>query len=198
MRGSEIMNNRLRLRVAPSPASNDHEVRIEIDGIDWLGSEYLGLDPPHMSSQLLDQTLDKLIVGRCRCGEVGCSSALVKLHRNENVIEWTEDVRGQKIRFDTTTYDEEVARFLSDYSWEDVGRRVERLVGELFAGAVTDTGLRFNWASTRIASRIVHLYFSKEGKQRIFEFDWDTETAESALHRARTFQREEGLYPSGG
>jgi len=47
--------NRLGIEVSPSPYSNDHQARIIVDGADWIDSIWpgdLGLDPPHLASEL--------------------------------------------------------------------------------------------------------------------------------------------------
>jgi hypothetical protein len=54
--------NKLAFEIMPSPSSNDHQARIRIDGTDWLGQEYLGLDPLRLFAQ---PSLDRWREGVC-------------------------------------------------------------------------------------------------------------------------------------
>jgi hypothetical protein len=45
------MVNKLSFKILPSPSTNDHELRILIDDQDFLGKDYLGIDPPSFFSQ---------------------------------------------------------------------------------------------------------------------------------------------------
>jgi hypothetical protein len=42
-----------------------------VDGQDFLGDQYLGLDPPEFFAQF-DSPKDYLAIDRCTCGVVGC------------------------------------------------------------------------------------------------------------------------------
>lgn len=56
----------------PNPETNDSEVRILIDDNDFLGNDYLGLDPPVFFDQQTFFQAGELMIGRCTCGCEGC------------------------------------------------------------------------------------------------------------------------------
>jgi hypothetical protein len=68
----EISLDILFLKVENSPQSNDHQVRIIINGIDILGKDYLGIDPPRFFSQDTILKGGNTLIGRCSCGVEGC------------------------------------------------------------------------------------------------------------------------------
>lgn len=184
------MTNVLQLSVQESPDSNDHQVKIIVDGEDWLGDDQLGLDPTDLRRELGTIAAKHLLVGRCICGCVGCSDVEVRISRTNEKIEWASHDERKPV-FDAAQYDAEVARFINDHSWEPLGRRVERLVGEIFSGASTPDGLTFQWASTRIRLGRVHLNFANGNAWRMPEFGWDGTTEGSALAGARAFLRDD-------
>ena len=183
------MANKLTIAVIACPNTNDHQARLLIDGEDWLGSEYLGLDPSELKTELLANGVGTLIVGRCLCGAVGCADLEVEATRTETTVLWSAP-GASNLRFDTVEYDAALDRFARDTSWETVGRTVEREVADLFRGTVTKDGFEFDWASTRIRDGLVHLSFSKGLEQRLLEFSWDGADLASALDRAQAFRTE--------
>jgi len=74
----------LTIAVEAVIATNDHQARLFIDGKDWLGPEFLGLDPPMLKTELLAED-GYLIVGRCRCGYVECSNLSAEIRRTEGL-----------------------------------------------------------------------------------------------------------------
>lgn len=183
------MNHRLTITVGDNPSSNDHEARLLIDGKDWLGSEYMGLDPPRLESELLTDRDGSIIVGRCSCGAEGCGDLIVEVIRSENLVSWSSP-ETTKVTFDASQYDAEVARFVNDKSWETTGRAVEREVEQIFSGIITIDSFRFDWASTRIQKGLVHLSFSKGLEQKLLEFGWDGASLANAIARAQQFRAE--------
>lgn len=179
---------KLRLTVRRSAETNDSETRILIDGEDWLGEGYLGLDPPDLIGQLAVGARPRRNVGRCLCGAVGCDDLRVALHRDDQHVRWSLGER--EVVFDAADYDAELTRLAGDHSWEDDGRRAERLVGEVMRGAVLEDGASFMWASTRIARGTVHLSFERDEAQVLLEFGWDGADVEAAVRRARWLRRE--------
>lgn len=179
----------LKLEVRESQETNDHEVRIMVDGADWLGTDSLGLDPPELQEELA-RTLpvEDLLVGRCDCGVVGCDDVWVNAARNGLQVEWIGGPTS-KVTFDADQYDREVRRFIHDHSWEPLGRRVERLVKDLFSQVVLD-GHQFTWASTRIRPAQVQLAFWNGEHQKLVAFGWDGVSEESALSQARVLLKE--------
>ncbi|MEL6826845.1 MAG: hypothetical protein AAFN91_11410 [Pseudomonadota bacterium] len=79
---------------------------------------------------------------------------------------------------------------LNDASWEDINRRVERLIEQQLLDTKTDDELDFRWASARIKANVIYLSYANDSEQRLLEFSWDGKTEESALKRARSFRRE--------
>lgn len=178
------MFNHLRIEVSPSPESNDHQARILIDGEDWLWrAGAIGLDPPDLLKELAKQQ-GPITVGRCTCGCLGCGDVEVDVQRHGTHVEWIA-TGGALLQFGAAQYDQEVVRFRDDHSWETLGRRVEREVGDVFSGCRTAKGLIFEWASTRIKEGLIHLSFTRSGIQDLRNFAWDGKSIESALNQAR-------------
>jgi len=178
--------NTLTFEMRPSPSSNDHEARIRIDGRDWLGQDYLGLDPPRLLAQDSLTVGGRLLVGRCECGCEGCDDVWVDVVRQEHEVLWT-NARGLRLHFGREEYDRVVAVAREDFSWEDPKRTAERLVSEVFSGRSLGDGCTFDWASARVREGVMTLSFSKSATQKLFELPWDGESPEDALAEARRF-----------
>jgi hypothetical protein len=183
------MNHRLTISVSASPSSNDHEARLAIDGKDWLGAEFMGLDPPMLENELLTNRDGSVMVGRCSCGAVGCGDLIVEVTRSKDSVSWSRPETGP-VTFDAGQYDAEIARFVQDRTWETLGRAVEREVEQVFSGTLTGDDFSFDWASTRIKNGLVHLSFSKGPEQQLFEFGWDEASLQKAIARAEEFREE--------
>lgn len=182
--------NVLSFNIIPSPDSNDHQIRIVIDNEDWLGDDYLGIDPPRFVQQETFLRGD-LLVGRCGCGVEGCGDLIVNVQTHLDKVTWTND-EGLNLQFEKSDYLKVIDKSKSDFSWEDINRRVERLVSNLFIGSRTNEGLTFDWASCRIENGRVSLSYSTKGpsqdfKQEIFKFDWDGKTENDALIKGDRF-----------
>ncbi|NML07133.1 hypothetical protein [Sphingomonas sp. G-3-2-10] len=190
------MTKRLDILVSSSPASNDHQARILVDGVDWLGPDALGLDPPELKNQLRREQPQQAvvavepvsaIVGRCSCGCVGCSDTVVRIYRYGTTVEW---IGGPvSVAFDAAQYDAEHTRFEVDRSWETLDRTVEREVGDMFAGTILDGKYAFDWASARIEAGLILLSYSSEGDQKLLRFKWDQASSVDAVQRAAEFRR---------
>ncbi|SRR6266581_7772037 len=181
--------NTLAFEIMTSPSSNDHQARIRIDGTDWLGQEYLGLDPPRLFAQPSLTDGGKLLVGRCECGCEGCDDVLVDVLRQGQEVLWT-NAKGLHLHFDREEYERGVASARQDFSWEDTKRTAERLVSEVFVGVSLDDGYTFDWASARVRNGVMTLSFSKSGTQKLFEFSWDGQSPQDALAEARRFHKD--------
>ncbi|MCM2477598.1 hypothetical protein HGO38_29555 [Rhizobium sp. CG5] len=181
--------NTLEFFISESLASNDHQVRVIIDGKDWLGEDHLGIDPPELFEELAHVSSGKLLIGRCDCGCVGCADLVVQIRTTGETTEW-HDPSGKMVSFETSDYLRKVDALTNDHSWEPVGRTVERLVSEKFAATSTDQGHTFQWSSTRIQDGIISLSFSNGKEQQLLSFEWDSQTLESALTNADVFYRE--------
>jgi hypothetical protein len=188
--------NTLAFEIMPSPSSKDHQARIRIDGTDWLGKDYLGLDPPHLFRQSSLTGGGELLVGRCACGCEGCDDVLVHVVRQGQEVLW-ENTKGLRLRFEKEQYDRVVSATREDFSWEDTKRTAERLVAEVFEGVQLDGSYSFDWASARVHEGMMTLSFSNRGRQKLLEFPWDGRSAQDALGRARRFYTER-IGPGGG
>lgn len=184
--------NTLRFEIAPSRESNDHQVRIVVDREDWLGPRYLGIDPPEFFAQFSPAEKTELLVGRCGCGVVGCHDLRVAVSEYEDAVVWDAHDQGQ-LRFERDAYHNLIEQARSDFSWEDINRKAERLVSEIFLGCSLENGFTFNWVSARIKRNIVSLSFSKGREQRVLEFAWDGISIDSAISGARQFRRDRWL-----
>jgi len=185
--------NVLSFNIIPSTDSDDHQVRIVIDNEDWLGNDNLGIDPPRFLQQEAFLKGD-LLVGRCDCGVEGCGDLIVNVKTHLDKVNWRND-KGLNLQFDKSDYLKVIDKAKTDFSWEDINRRVERLVSNLFIGSKTNDGLTFDWASCRIENGRVSLSYSTQGlseefKQEIFKFDWDGKTENDALVKAERFMQE--------
>lgn len=184
--------NTLSFDIRPSEESNDHQVRILVDGKDFLGDQYLGLDPPEFFAQF-NAPKEHLLIGRCTCGVVGCGDYPVSVLRSTSV-DWV--VGGVVIaQFDLHEYDRAISTAANDHTWETQGRRIERLVGSKLAGAVTTDGYDFEWASTRFKPGALTLHFVKDKglptyAYRLVDVSWDGRTDESALQAAQRYVAE--------
>ena len=178
--------NLLTFNIKPSTESNDHEIRIIIDGNDLLGEDYLGLDPPDFFRQKTLFENGELAIGRCICGCVGCDDVWVKVCFSDNDVVWTTE-RDEKFSFDKEDYLKCIKDTSTDFSWETLGRKVERLVSKIFVDKIIEGKYSFNWASTRISPNIVSLSFSSNGEQKLYHFLWNGETMDSAIENAQLF-----------
>jgi hypothetical protein len=104
---------------------------------------------------------------------------------DETVI-WTTFENVQLI-FDKKEYFRIISKASEDFSWEDLNRRVERLVANIFVGKLIESKYLFDWASTRIEANTINLSFSKNGVQNMFQFNWDGKSEEDAIQNAQTF-----------
>jgi hypothetical protein len=182
----------LSFDIRPSEESNDHQVRILVDGQDVLGDQYLGLDPPEFFAQF-NAPKEHLLIGRCTCGVVGCSDYSVSVRRSAS-IDW---IVGDVViaRFDADEYGRTISAAANDHDWETQGRRIERLIGSQLAGTVTTDGYDFEWASTRLKRSALTLHFVKDKglptyAYRLVDISWDGRTDESALQATRNYAAE--------
>ena len=188
--------NTIRFEIYPSEESNDHQVRIIIDDFDFLGNDYLGIDPPSFFKQKNLFEAGELLIGRCTCGCEGCDDYPIQVSLGENTIIWS-DSNGLRLEFDKSEYENAVSVTKNDYSWEDKNRRVERYVSDLLRQTETKDKYIFNWASARIRENVITLSYSKqtgqksyEIDQRLFEIVWDGKSVESGIVGVEKFIKE--------
>ena len=181
--------NALAFEILPSPSSNDHEVRIRIDGEDWLGKDYMCIDPPVFFAQKSLTEGGELLVGRCNCGCEGCDDVWVNSVKADKEVLWT-NAKGLRLHFDREAYDKLICSASQDFSWEDTNRTAERLVSKVFQGILLDGGYSFAWASARVETGMMALSFNKSGKQQLLKFAWNGQKPEQALLDAKRFKEE--------
>jgi len=181
--------NTIKFEIYPSGESNDHQIRIIIDDFDFLGNDYLGIDPPSFFVQKNLFGTGELLIGRCTCGCIGCADYPVQVSLSKNSIIWS-DSNGLRLEFDKLEYKNAVCITKNDYDWEDENRRVERYVSNLLKQTETKDKYTFDWASARIKKEVITLSYSKQTDQRLFEIVWDGKSMESGIVGAKKFIEE--------
>jgi hypothetical protein len=184
--------NNLGFKILPSPESNDHQVRIVIDGHDFLGDDYLGIDPPEFFSQDESFNNNRLLIGRCICGCVGCDDFHVNVSSNGERVVWAKS-DGLKLEFEKESYEELIIKSKGDQSWEDIFRRTERIISDFFKDKLTADNYKFGWASTRVTERQVTLSFFKGLDQKLLNFTWHKESPDDTLREAKRFLEQEKI-----
>jgi hypothetical protein len=178
--------NILSLKILPSTKSNDNEVRILIDNEDFLGEDYLGLDPSVFFDQTYFDKNGELTIGRCSCGCEGCCDFPVKVKVNENRTVWTDE-NGLNLTFDKEDYLNTVEIAKNDFSWEDTNRKMEHLTKNILKNSETKDNYKFQWAYARIKKNKITLSYSKIGDQKLYELSWDRQTGEDIEMKAKHF-----------
>jgi hypothetical protein len=195
--------DKIEFRIEPSPDSNDHQVRILINGQDVIPDRMIGLDPwddGDISCSLLDQealsTSGELTYARCSCGVVGCGSDSVEVTRSDETVSWRFPSLDRKSTvfggshkaapfvFDRQQYDQAVADLRNDFKWEPMERTAERLVGQLDFSKAAGCGLLFHWASGRMNQDKFGLCFRLGEPQKyqvIAYMPWNPRTPEGAV-----------------
>lgn len=175
----------LSYRILPVPDDKTYEVRLIVDGIDWLGDDLLGLDPPDLVRELTIGNQTHLVLGRCCCGVLGCGDLVVEMKLIGDAVEWSRR-NFETVVFDSREYDRQVIMLAQDQSWEPICRAAERHLNQMFTGKVTDDDYAFEWCSTRIKPNIVSLSVTRNGQQKLLEFLWDGASLASELSRGKS------------
>jgi hypothetical protein len=145
-----------RIAVKPSPETNDHEVCLLGDGKDLIkhfAGKMIGLDPDTVlvePCQLrAEPTAHTALIGRCSCGEIGCSRVEVEIQGDGEVVTWKQ-AGAPQIQFLAGQYNAEIDRALRDFSWETPNRTAARLISkEVDRNLLARRGFRLSWASGR-------------------------------------------------
>jgi len=183
--------NKLTINFSSSPETNDHEALILVDGKDWLGDDYMGLDPPMLFRQETLLKGGETLVGRCNCGCEGCDDVVVDVIVDEKEVKW-KTLKGYTLKFDRIEYESEILSKRDDRSWEDNNRTAERLVDSVFNSFVLPDGYKFDWSSARIGDGKIKMSFSLNSQQKMFEFGWNPEDPKTAEKRAKQLKIEMG------
>jgi hypothetical protein len=172
---------------APSPGTNDDQVLVLADDSDlmkMIGSDGLGVDPPEFFAQSSLLEGGDLLIGRCRCGVIGCGDVRVKVAVTDDSVLW-RDINGDIYVFEHAQYSQAIAEAASSIDWESTLRRAERLVSLIDFAPVEETDYRFEWASARIGNGRIVLSFDFAGTQRLFEIDCDHQDPDDAVRNVR-------------
>jgi len=183
--------NELSYKIEPSEFSNDHEVRLLVDGDDVLGPDQLGLDPIDFLAFVRPDMAGRVLVGRCDCGCIGCSDIFAEVQLADHHAIW--QLSGRTYHFEVASYKSTLTDIASDHSWEDIGRRVERILTERIRvddrWVTEDT--HFDWVSTRCSRHQLTYSFTIAGQQVTFVTGWDAQTEADAIaaHDRLFFER---------
>ena len=176
--------------IEPSTPSNDHQVRVIIDGQDLIaqfGDDMLGIDPPDFfADQALLQS-GALIFARCDCGVVGCGDGTVQTARSDSSVTWGDFCPTipeiTSLIFSRQQFDSAVAAAKNNHDWETTERSAERLIAELDFSYLQDRGLAFCWASGRLDNKKISVCFDLESQyQVVAHVPWDHNTPESGVN----------------
>jgi hypothetical protein len=188
--------NVLTLHILPAPDLRDgFQVRILIDGEEFLDDDSLGLDPPDFCGQNFHYC--ELLVGICDCGCKGCGDTKVTVTADDKKVVWQTLYQQPPIiyEFERTQYDEAIKAVRNDHSWENAVRRVERLTGEILKDTKVGNGYTFAFATARWKEKSIALYYKKRGKDGVleeyYEITWDGVNAESGAENAKKFLKTE-------
>jgi hypothetical protein len=145
-----------RVRVRPSPGTNDHEVCLlanDEDLVDLFAPGLMGLDPDDLLIEpcgLRADTSHLVLVGRCSCGIAGCDSVEVRIRTEGDRFTWESTDSARRVQFRASQYAAEVVRALHDRSWETPDRTAARLIAQSVDRTwLTGRGFEFSWASGR-------------------------------------------------
>ena len=123
----------------------------------------------------------RVLVGRCDCGCIGCSDVFAEVQFVEHQVVW--QLSDKTYLFEIAPYKSTLIEAASDHSWEDIGRRVERILSERVRvddrWVTEDT--HFDWVSTRCSPNQLTYSFTTAGQQATFSTGWDAETEADAI-----------------
>jgi len=175
----------------PSESSNDHQARVIVDGrdiIECIDKEMLGIDPVEFFGQSSLRSSGELLVGRCSCGCVGCCDARVDTFWTDKHVTWRSQYPWMKeIVFDRSSFESSIEIASKDTSWENLERRVERMISRLDFDAFTRRGIIFDWASARFDKETIRLSFHQGREQEMFSVPWDHTNEALALSAVKGF-----------
>jgi hypothetical protein len=189
----------LRFQVIPAPESNDHQVRIWIDGKDLIASyapEMLGMDP----DDLLDYDVlaprdmpHEETIARCGCGEVGCGHASVTISLDGNRVVWDSwggDLTSRNpgaLKFSKDKYLNVLNNALADHTWETAERTAARILKSLVnRDALFVDKLKYQWASGRVndGEFTISLQGPLESHQILLHVPWRDESPQEIAEKA--------------
>ena len=182
--------NTIAFRVFPSPDTNDHEVRIFVDGKPLIAEhwpEMMGMDPDDLLSyrELAPrEEVHEATVVRCGCGIVGCGSAWVRISAEGNLVIWdswagdTGNPPAGTLVFAREQYMQAVKDAIEDHSWETPDRTAARILASLVDHrALALNNLKYQWASGRIRNATLTISLSLPPSYQILvHMPWNQES----------------------
>ncbi len=188
----------IRFMVVPSPDTNDHEVKIFLDGEDFIGRHWpdmMGMDPDELLSYryLSAQDVPHVVtVVRCGCGVAGCASVSVRISGQDDRVIWdnwqgvTGEPPAETLIFDREQYMGAVKDAIEDHSWETPDRTAARILTSIVdQNTLANNNLKYQWATGRLrdATLTVSLVGPEEC-QILVHLDWEEQSAEEIAHEA--------------
>lgn len=185
-----------RITVQPSPETNDHEVRLfadEMNLVELIAPDLMGLDPDDLLIEpcplRADTSPHPAVIGRCRCGSIGCGSVSVNIHAEATGVIWTALDSAERILFDATQYSLEIERALQDFTWEPPDRTAARLISRAVDRAsLARRGFEFSWASGRCPKGMMtaSLLLRPGPYQVLVRLPWNGENLEEIVCQFKT------------
>lgn len=201
----------ISFQVVPSPETNDHEVKIFVDGRDFIAQHWpdmMGMDPDDiLSYRKLSPRTDphEATVVRCGCGVVGCGSASVRISFEGNQVLW-DNWQGDKgeppaetLAFDRNQYMRALEDAVQDHSWETPDRTAARILASMVDhDALTTNSLKYQWASGRVRddALTISLRGPKGCHQILVHVPWNRQSPEEiALEAADLLKTDPNRWP---
>src|SRR5918911_2502055 len=195
----------IQFRVFPSPETNDFEVRLFVDGQDFIEKHWpdmMGMDPGDVLSFDVLAPRDEphiAMIVRCGCGVAGCGNATVRVSSDGDRVIWDswngdgEDLPSGKLVFRREQYLQALGQAISDTSWETPDRTAARLLFSMVDHeALAANGLSYQWASGRISNDAftVSLGGPPGYHQILVNTPWNGEPPEQIAHKAAAILKE--------
>jgi len=204
--------NTIAFRVFPSPDTNDHEVKIFVDGEPFIAKHWpdmMGMDPDDLLShrELVprDQAHESTVV-RCGCGIVGCGSAWVRISAQGDRVTWdswqgdTGKPPAPTLVFARDQYMQAVKDAIEDHSWETPDRTAARILGSLVDHSILAlNNLKYQWASGRLrdATLTISLSGPPSYHQILVHVPWNDQSPhEIAREAADILKRHPNHWPA--
>ena len=191
--------NSIAFQVVPSPDTNDHEVKIFVDGHDFIAQhwpEMMGMDPDDMLSYRdlspRNEPHEATVV-RCGCGIVGCGSAWVRISTEGDRVIWdqwqgdTGNPPAKALVFERDHYIEAVKDAVEDHSWETPDRTAARILGSLVDhDELATNNLKYQWASGRVRDDTLTISLGGPGgcHQILVHVPWNTQSPDEIAREA--------------
>ena len=189
--------NKLELNIEPSFESYDFQVRIIIDCND-VYPELLGLDPIDFFKQDFYKPKSEIIIARCECGIIGCFDTTTKIEIADNMIFWSTS-NSEKFKFNATEYANCIDQAKNDKTWENIERKMERIIGSEFINYTYLNEYKLDWVSVRNSENQIKISYTRDNPlgytdQEIFKIDWNGVNQEEAIQKAKNIRDTSGKF----